>query len=1064
MKASVSRLALFVYLQTLFIFSVPQMRAQSNLAQLSGLVTDSSDAVLSRANVLIVNQDTGILRAVHADSQGQFTAPALQPGRYRITVEADGFKTFVTDNLTLNVAQKANVSFQLQVGSEDQTVTVDGSGVQTNTTDGSVSTVIDRQFVENLPLNGRSFQSLLYLSPGVSPNVASSNSNLAYGQFVVNGQRGDTNYWMVDGVSANIGVSLYVAGAGAAGAVGATNALGGTSALVSLDAMQEFRIETSTYPPEFGREPGGQISIQTRPGTNQFHGALFDYLRNGDLDATDWFADHDRLSKPIEIQNDFGGVLGGPVLENKMFFFISYEGLRLRLPQTFLGTVPDMATRASAVPAMQPYLNAYPVPAAGAVDVSPGLAAYNVTFSEPGSADAYSLRIDHQLFKNLSFFARYSHAPSSVAQRGADSTTANVISDVSSVTKTGTAGATWMASRNIVDDLRFNYSVSGGRVFWDTDDLGGGTPFPTQNLFASGSGATFQNSDVFLIPTFGTNMRLWYGLTGTTYQHQYNVVDALAVQIKSHALKCGVDYRRLSPATVSAYEQLLPLFDTMEHMAEASSYVTEAEFNPPQAFELQNLSAFAQDTWRVNPRLNLTYGLRWDLDFVPTDTTGLGFAALTNYSATNLADLGLGPAGTPPYSTRYGNLAPRIGGAYRISDDPDWGLVARGGFGVFYGLSSTEIFNANWNNAYYPLAALNVFTDVAFPTTPNVAVLPVIQPPNIQNGETLFGFDPHLSLPYALEWNIALEESLGKTQSLSLSYIGASNKRMLTSEYITNPNPNYASASLVGNAGYSDYQALQAQFQRRLQNGLQALVSYTWSHSIDTGSYGAYTNGTFAAANANRGDSDYDVRNAFSGALTYNLPGFRNNLFARAMTSDWSTDDIVQVRSGSPIDVTDGNYSAISQVNHTVVIRPDVVSGQPLYLAGPQYPGRRALNPASFTDPPIDPVTGDPLRQGDLSRNARRALGLAQWDFAIRREFRIHEKLELQFRAELFNILNHPNFGPFNSTFQTGNAYFGQSTKMLNQYLGGNSGTGTQNSLYTPGSPRSGEFALKLVF
>ena len=259
-------------------------------------------------------------------------------------------------------------------------------------------------------------------------------------------------------------------------------------------------------------------------------------------------------------------------------------------------------------------------------------------------------------------------------------------------------------------------------------------------------------------------------------------------------------------------------------------------------------------------------------------------------------------------------------------------------------------------------------------------MLPVIQPPNISNGETLFGFDPHLNVPYALEWNVAVESRLGKPQSLSVSYVGASDKRLLAEEVVTNPNPNYASADLIGNQGSSNYQALQAEFQRRLSNGLQALISYTWSHSIDTGSYGAYQNGSFADINSNRGNSDFDVRHGFSAAVTYNVPALRNNVLTHAATGGWSLDDIVQIRSGSPVDIqdTNPNFSSISQQNASVLIRPDIVPGQPFYLAGTQYPGRKALNPAALTDPPVDPATGLPARQGDLSRNALRAFGIKQ--------------------------------------------------------------------------------------
>ena len=232
-----------------------------------------------------------------------------------------------------------------------------------NTTDGSVSTVVDQTFVKNMPLNGRSFQTLINLSPGV---VAIPSNPENGGQFSVNGQRGSSNYWMVDGVSANVGIGVTTSGSGTGnglgGALGSFSVLGGTNSLVSVDSMEEFRIQTSTYAPEFGRTPGGQISIVTRSGTNQFHGTIFDYFRNDILDANNWFNTSitPPLPKAKERQNDFGGTVGGPILKNRTFFFFSYEGLRLRLPQTALATVPDIAARQSAVPVMQPFLNAFP--------------------------------------------------------------------------------------------------------------------------------------------------------------------------------------------------------------------------------------------------------------------------------------------------------------------------------------------------------------------------------------------------------------------------------------------------------------------------------------------------------------------------------------------------------------------------------------------------------------------------------------------------------------------------------------------------------------------------------
>jgi hypothetical protein len=253
------------------------------------------------------------------------------------------------------------------------------------------------------------------------------------------------------------------------------------------------------------------------------------------------------------------------------------------------------------------------------------------------------------------------------------------------------------------------------------------------------------------------------------------------------------------------------------------------------------------------------------------------------------------------------------------------------------------------------------------------------------------------------------------------------------------------------------------QFQRRLSHGVQALASYTWSHSIDTGSTGSpnyfYAGGTYAPsdANANRGPSDFDIRNAFSLALTYDVPAPKINALTNAILRGWSLENILQAHSAAPVGVTDSLFSQLG--NAAILIRPDIVPGKPLYLYGPQYPGGKAFNQAAFTDPPIDPVTHLPTRQGNLGRNALRGFGATQWDFAVHRDFPIRESLKLQFRAEMFNVLNHPNFGPPSNQFGVGG--FGVATQMLGQSLGsGNVGTGAFSPLYQIGGPRSIQLAL----
>jgi hypothetical protein len=343
----------------------------------------------------------------------------------------------------------------MQVGSASESLTVTGESVSLNTTDATVSTVVDRNFAENLPMNGRSFQTLIELAPG----VVVAPSNLAdSGQFNVNGQRATSNYWMVDGVSANIGINAGIfVGNGFGGTLGAFSAQGGTNSLVSVDAMQEFRIQTSTYAPEFGRVPGGQISIATRSGTNQYHGTASDYSRNGALNASDWFVNYNHLPKPKERQNDFGLTFDGPIVKDRTFFFFSYEGLRLELPRVAQTTVPDLNARQSAIPALQPFLNAYPLPN-GPDNLATGAAQFNASFANKSTLDAYSLRLDHGLSNRVTIFGRYNYSPSESVERGIAAQSLNSLLSSRIGTQTATLGTTWAISPTAVNDLRLNYS------------------------------------------------------------------------------------------------------------------------------------------------------------------------------------------------------------------------------------------------------------------------------------------------------------------------------------------------------------------------------------------------------------------------------------------------------------------------------------------------------------------------------------------------------------------------------------------------------------------------------
>ena len=1062
--------------------------AQVETATLSGTVTDPSGAVIAGAQVRARRIETNTESTSTTNGSGIYLIVGLQPGHYRIFVSKQGFKQIDLTDVTLNVQESMNRNFALELGAASETVTVRADDLHINTTDATVSTVVDRQFAENLPLNGRSFQTLIELTPGVVLTASNASDG---GQFSVNGQRASSNYWMVDGVSANIGVSSgQTPGNGFGGALGSFSAFGGTNSLVSVDAMQEFRIQTSTYAPEFGRTPGGQISIVTRSGTNQFHGTAFDYLRNDVFDANNWFngyTNNPPLPKAMERQNDFGGTFGGPILKNRTFFFFSYEGLRLRLPQTALTDVPDAAARQNAIPAVQPFLNAFPFDP-GQPNLGGGIAQFNASFSDPGTLDAYSLRIDHRIGDKLALFGRYNYSPSQIISRGAGGTDplSNPMSN-RTTTQTGTVGATWVISPTTTNDLRFNYSRTNASSSYYMDNFGGAVPLTTAPF-----PSPYTNRNAFF--QFGFFFQggfLTLGKNAGQLQQQINVVDNLSVQRGSHSLKFGVDFRRLTPSFDPALYEQAVYFSDVPSAETGSLEFAFAVSSSSGTLSLRDLGLYAQDTWRVNPRLTVTYGLRWDIEAAPSSISGPSLAAATGFDLNNLSNLALAPAGTPPYRTTYGNFAPRLGIAYQLRQSQEWQTVLRGGFGVFYDLASSEIGN-NIAAPGYPFGGSTdlfgpIFGGTAtFPLTPAEAAPPAITPPNATSG-VLIAFDPHLRLPYTLEWNVALEQALGTQQTITASYIGASGRRLLQTAVISPPNPNLMTAVLVANAGTSDYDALQLQFQRRLSHGLQALASYTWAHSIDTASAGSVfvpsnTLVPSAIGGSNRGPSDFDIRNAFSAGLTYDIPVPKINSFANKILSGWSTQNFIVARSAPPVDISDIDFSEFSG-GIRADIRPDLVPGQPLYLYGAQCdqvppagfgvpcPGGKGFNPNAFQDPPSS--GGFPVRQGDVPRNFLRGFGASQWDFAIHRDFRIRESLNLQFRAEMFNVLNHPNFGQPRSQFGNpaalGGLVFGLSSEMLGQYLDGggfasNVGGGSFSPLYQVGGPRSMQFALKFSF
>jgi hypothetical protein len=1037
--------AVFLFAVALFIAS----GLQAQQAELSGTVEDESGGAIKDASVTIENTDTNLKQTTTTNSEGIYRLPPLAPGNYRISVAASGFEAKVLDRVRLTVAEKNFRPIVLAVGHTNQSVTVDSSGVGVNTIDASVSSVIDHQFVENLPLNGRSFQSLMTMIPGVAL-VASQGPGLS-GDLSVNGQRSEANYYTVDGVSANSGTVAGLnlgMGAGPAGAVPGQTALGTTQSTVPVDALQEFRAITSTYSAEYGRTPGGQFAFTTRSGTNNWHGSLFEYFRNDKLDANNWFNNYNGIGKTATRQNDFGGTFGGPVVlpkvydgRDRTFFFFSYEGMRLRSPQAAITTeVPSLAVREGAPAELRPFLNAFSRP--NGPEVGNGNAYFTAAYSSPSSLDTTGIRIDHSINDRFKLFGRFSVTPSSITTRYSYGLSA--LDAEKPTSKLVTLGATNILSAGIYSDLRFNYTWNDVESKQMIDSFGGAVPLSFDSIPGLNEGT--QGWLYFRIP--GNNYPT-YGLSpSSSRQRQFNIVETLNWSRGAHNIKWGVDYRRIATTSpLPTYYIQAGFGDLDEILINRPSILRVFHSDIAMRPVYDNFSAFVQDEWRLNSRLNLSLGLRWEVNPAPHDAGGNNPYNVDQID--NLATTKLARQGTPLWNTTYRNFAPRFGLAYQVNRKPGFETVLRLGSGVFYDMGNTQ-----GSSGYFYAAGItsSAFFPTGFPLTQqqiDSIPAPSAEPPY---NSQIRAFDPNLRLPYTVQWNVSLEQALGSKQTVTLSYVGSTGKRLLA-QLLYDPaalgNPNFPPATvssisglyLTDNSGRSNYNSFQAQFQRRLSRHFQALASYTWSHSIDNAS------SNFALMQLLRGDSDFDLRHNFQASVSYDGVAPFHAPVLKAL-NHWSADLRLFARSAPPVNVI--GFSGMDAASGASLdFQPDRVAGQPLYLKGAGYPGGRRINPAAF-----EAVA--PGVQGNLGRNAARGFGATQVDLAVRRDFTLTERCVLQVRAESFNLFNHANFGGAYS--QIADPRFGLASTMLNGQLGG------LNPLYQVGGPRSMQLALKLRF
>jgi hypothetical protein len=950
-------------------------------AVLTGRVEDGSGAVLVDASLSAVDEETGIRRSARSDAAGVYTIAGLGPGSYKVSARKPGFQTLARLHVEVAAGRQTRLDFVLSVGSIREVITVEEPPRLLHLEDAAVGFTADRTRIDTLPLNGRGILGLAELAPGVLSTPASRGEA---GQFTANGQRPNTNWFSVDGLSANSGVTgSSTPGQFSGGTLPAMTAFGGTENIAVLGAIQEVRVETSSFAPAFGRMPGAQVAIVTRSGSDEFHGALSYGLRNESLAANDWFANSRGFGKTPLRLNRWGGAAGGPVLRGRTYFFAAVEGMRLTAPFAWLGTAPSDFSRADA-----PVLDAFP--RATGRDLGGGMAELLARGSRPSRFDSGNLRLDHSLTPHVALFGRYQQTPSSSAAGY------TAVEHAEFRSRNLALGAIATPGPAVAADVRVNASVNSADSRW----LLSGPPIASP--FSTGGGT---------IPLFGLAIgglgQVLSGPGNANRQGQFEITGSLAWTRGAHALRFGLDYERLTPSREQPSEAVANLWPGLASVLAGTGPQT-AIFQADQASSLiEIISLYAQDTWQASPRLTLTYGARWEITPAPALRGGA-----VSVSGPVTATVATGPL----WPTRLGQIAPRLGAVYRLSQRS----VVRAGGGIFYDLAFS--------------AATDPINGLPF----NRWQLASVSGSSPSSGISLGGpgYAPELRLPRSYQWNVAVERALTLSDVVTASYVGSAGDSLLRREGTRDPASGLARENLATNHGRSDFHALEISSRRQLARGLQSAVTYTLAKSIDNASWDSAVAliGPVYSASADRALSAFDARHSLTAAVSYEPRG------------GWTLLSVLRGRTGFPIDVL--GYENLLGAGFDNFPRPDPVAGIPVWLSGDR------LNPAAFASP-----AGF---QGALGRNAITGRGMFQVDMAVRRRFALADTASLEFGVQAYNALNHPQLA--DPVRYLNSPWFGQPVSMLNLMLGNGSPRSGLSQLFQPGGPRSLVLSMRLRF
>jgi hypothetical protein len=1013
------RLAHFFPAVVIFILSLAfgpaPVQAQYDTGSIVGIVHDSSGGFVSGANVKLTNTKTGRVHEVTTDASGNYEVTGLPAGSYTVEVEKTGFKTARVSNIVLYATDRKGVDVELTVGSVNDQVTVVAQVMAVNTQTSDLGASIDSNKVSNLPLNGRDFTSLIALVPG---SVTSG----AFGQNSLGGF--ETTF-------AGVNVLLDGADATRIDVNAVSTQLGRQESRISrasIDSIQEFKVLSSTYSAEYGRSTGDIVNVITKSGGNTLHGTLFDYFRNDKMDAKNYFQ---TAPTPLRL-NQFGGNLGGPVVKDKLFYFVNYEGVRQII------TTPDprvvvlgKAVRSTFVPAMKPVIDAIPLPnVPGPVifpdgTVRPDLGYFNGSLRNTLREDTGSVKVDYNASQHDTLSLRYNIADSFTSTQYGIAT-----GQVSpSTSRNHLLKGTW--NHLISTTLLNEFGVAFNRP--QTDSLGGGGGFPVFQCSAFWGCNPTKDFGATPGPALFSNRRP---------QHSIQFLDTLSWVRGRHTVKAGLDIRHVVTHDALDPQEFLA-FDGITLFSQAQALQLSTLGHTTVGVQNTNYGFFVQDDFRLTPRFTMNLGLRYEYNSV------LQGDLIGNF---DIPTLTLEPQGKPLYNPDRNNFGPRVG----FSWDPDGrGKTAlRGGFGVFYspmltgaalGMASNyqQSFNFNFFDLLFGTRTCNPPYGLTYPVPDP---LPTCNPPLPKN---VTGLDKNIRDTYSLHWSLGVQHEVVRNTVLEVAYVGNrgiklpagaayAGEELNLTPFFGQPNqlsPNFGQVRRFGNFINSTYHSLQTSVRRRVATGVNLDVNYTFSHEIDDAVNiltGAYQNSH--NPKLDYGNGDIDVRHNFTLGAVWDLPVA--SALPRRLAAGWQISSLVVARGGLPYTV-----ALAPPFFGTDQIRPNLVPGQSTRPSNFSVPGNQ-LNRAAFADPPNG-------KYGNLGRNTERGPGFTQWDASFSKTTPLTERLSVQFRGEMFNLLNHPNF--VNPVNFLNDANFGKSLATINNHIG----TGTS---------RQAQLALKLIF